>query len=174
MENTGDLIEIDQIISKIYIIRNKRVMLDRDLAVLFGVETKQLKRAVRRNIKRFPKDFMFELSKVEFDVLRCQIDTSSWGGTRYPPFAFTEHGAVMLATVLNSEIADNMSVFVVRAFVALRQMLLTNEALAKRMEAIEKRVKTQDSAINSIVLTINQLLKPPPPIKRKEIKGFRP
>ena len=126
----------ETLISNIYIIRNQRVMLDFDLAELYGLETKNLKRAVKRNIERFPEDFMFELSEEEFQNLRCQFVTSSWGGSRYAPFAFTEHGAVMLASVLNSEKAIKASIFVVRTFVKLRQTLSNYQTISERIDEI--------------------------------------
>jgi hypothetical protein len=107
---------------KIYELRGQRVMLDFDLAVLYEIETKFLKRAVRRNIPRFPQDFMFELTKGEWDNLRYQFGTSSWGGTRYMPFAFTEQGIAMPASILNTEKAVNMSISIIRAFIAMKQM----------------------------------------------------
>ena len=164
----------EQLVNKIYVFRDKKVMFDSDLALLYGVFTKRLNEQVKRNKDRFPEDFMFQITKEEFEILKSQIATSSsWGGRRYPPYAFTEHGAIMLASVLNSETAVNMSVFVVRAFVELRQMLLSNKVLSKRISAIEKRVQTQNSAIHSLNLAVAQLLRPPPPPKRKVIKGFQ-
>ncbi len=114
--------------NKIYIIRNQRVMLDFDLAELYVVETKRLKEAVRRNISRFPNDFMFELNDDEWKILRTQFATSSWGGIRYAPFAFTEQGVAMLASVLKSETAIQINIAIVRAFVAIRQSLISKPA----------------------------------------------
>lgn len=116
--------ELTLIQSKIYEIRGQRVMLDFDLAEMYGIETKRLKEAVRRNIKRFPSDFMFELAKVEYDTLRTQIASSKKrGGIRYLPFTFTEHGVSMLSSVLNSDIAIEINISIIRAFVAVRQLL---------------------------------------------------
>ena len=110
--------------SKIYEIRGQKVMLDRDLAELYGIETKVLKQAVKRNLKRFPSDFMFELTQDEFECLRSQFVTSNArGGTRYMPFAFTEQGVAMLSSVLNSEVAIEINIYIMRAFVAIRQMI---------------------------------------------------
>ena len=119
MNNNLQLIQ-----SKIYEIRGQKVMLDRDLAELYGIETKVLKQAVKRNLKRFPSDFMFELTQDEFECLRSQFVTSKGrGGTRYMPFAFTEQGVAMLSSVLNSEVAIEINIYIMRAFVAIRQMI---------------------------------------------------
>jgi len=116
--------EIALIQSKIYEIRGQRVMLDFDLAAMYGIETKRLKEAVRRNIKRFPYDFMFELTDIEYNILRSQIASSNKrGGTRYPPFVFTEHGVSMLSSILNSDVAIEINIHIIRAFVAVRQLL---------------------------------------------------
>ena len=130
-----DIIPIEYISSKIYLIRFRKVMLDRDLSELYGVETKQLKRAVRRNISKFPKDFMFELTKEELENWRCQFGTSNSikMGLRYPPMAFTEHGAIMVASVLKSQRAIDASINVVRAFVQLRELLSTHKDLAIKL-----------------------------------------
>lgn len=109
--------------SKIYEIRGQKVMLDFDLAEMYGAETKYLKRSVRNNIKRFPSDFMFELTKEEFESLRCKNSTSKRGGTRYMPYAFTEHGVAQLSSVLNSDIAIEINIQIIRAFIAIRQMV---------------------------------------------------
>ena len=130
-------------ISKIYIFRNQRVMMDFDLAGIYGVETRRLKEAVRRNIERFPEDFMFELTQDEFQNLRSQIATSSWGGSRYAPFAFTEHGAVMLASVLNSDTAAKASIFVVRTFVKLKQLVDTYKVLSDKIDDLEDKYDEQ-------------------------------
>ena len=126
--------------SKIYVIRGQKVMLDMDLAELYGVETKQLKRAVRRNEKRFPMDFMFELSQKEFENLRSNFGTSRWGGIRYAPMAFTEQGVAMLASVLNSPRAIQVNIQIVRAFVNLRQMISTHDDLRNKIESMEKNM----------------------------------
>jgi hypothetical protein len=131
------------IISRIYTIRNQKVMFDFDLAEMYGIETKRLKHAVRRNLERFPEDFMFELTPEEFQNLRTQIASSSWGGSRYPPFAFTEHGAVMLASILNSETAVKASIFVVRTFVKLRQLISGYQELKERVDTLEDKYDSQ-------------------------------
>lgn len=175
MKNNG-IIPIESIINRIYLIRNQKVMLDSDLAELYEVETRVVNQAVKRNINRFPEDFMFQLTKDEFKNLISQIVMSSdWGGRRHPPHAFTEHGAVMLATVLNSDKANKMSVFIVRAFIELRNILSSNKKIARKVEEIEKQVDEQGKTINIIVSAVQHLLneskKPLPPLK--EIKGFR-
>lgn len=142
--------------NKIYELRGQKVMLDRDLAELYGVETKVLKQAVKRNIGRFPSDFMFELSKDEFEFLRSQIVTSNGrGGTRYMPFAFTEQGVAMISSVLNSETAIQINIGIIRAFVAARQML----ALPKRDELSELQadVKKLKDYIEDILTDQNDL-----------------
>ena len=126
--------DLQLIQNKIYEIRGQRVMLDFDLAVLYSTETKRLKEAVRRNIARFPDDFMFELSSVEWEILRTQIATSSWGGVRYQPFASTEQGVAMLASVLKSETAIQVNIQIVRAFIALRQYALGYAEIYQKLE----------------------------------------
>ena len=135
-----DKLMMEVIERRIYLIRGQKVMLDRDLAELYEVETKALNRAVHRNMERFPLDFAFQLTVVERENLRCQIGTSSWGGSRYLPFAFTEQGVAMLSSVLRSKRAAFVNIAIMRAFVRLRQVLSTNVELAKRLETIEKRL----------------------------------
>ena len=130
-------------------------MLDRSLAELYGVKTKVLKQAVKRNIGRFPKDFMFELTKLEFDNLRSQIVTSSWGGTRYSPMVFTEQGVAMLSSVLNSDTAIKVNIQIMRAFTQLRQMLSTHKDLKKKIETMEKKY---DQQFQIVFEAIKQLL----------------
>jgi hypothetical protein len=115
-------------------------MLDRDLAELYEVETKQLKRQVRRNIARFPEDFMFELTEEELQNLRSQIDTSSWGVTRYEPMAFTEQGVAMLSSVLNSETAIEVNIQIIRIYTRIREVLLTHKDVLLKMEQLEKKI----------------------------------
>ena len=146
------------IMSKIYVIRGQKVMLDRDLSELYQVETKQLKRQVRRNMNRFPEDFMFELTKEEFEILRSQIDTSSWGGTRYEPMAFTEQGVSMLSSVLNSQVAIDVNIQIIRTFTKMREMILTSKELLLKMEKLEKRSDQQDESIEVIFRYLKQLI----------------
>jgi hypothetical protein len=140
-----DMVPIERVANKIYAIRHTRVILDRDLAELYGVETKALKQAVRRNIKRFPDDFMFELSKEEFTNWRSQFVTSNHDkmGLRYSPMAFTEQGVAMLSSVLNSERAIQVNILIMRAFTKLREMLSTHEDLRRKVEAMERKYDRQ-------------------------------
>ncbi|MFY9620934.1 MAG: ORF6N domain-containing protein [Pyrinomonadaceae bacterium] len=159
----------------IQIIRGQKVILDRDLAQIYGVEIRTLNQAVRRNIDRFPADFMFQLSAHEYKSLRSQTVISKRGGRRYLPFAFTEHGAVMAATVLNSKRAVAMSLYVVRAFVKLRETLAETKELAHKLDELERkltgRLDVHEKAILKLFAQIKDLLKPPPPQPRKRI-GF--
>ena len=137
----------ETIINKIYIIRGQKVMLDRDLAELYGVETKVLKQAVKRNLDIFPDYFMFELNNEEFKNLRSQIVTSSWGGQRYLPFAFTEHGILQLANVLRSPLARKMSVRIIDVFIKMREMLNLNSELFEKLSDLEKKYIGHDEQI---------------------------
>lgn len=155
--------------SRILILRHQRVILDSDLAQLYGVSVKRLNEQVKRNQERFPADFMFRLSAKEDEILRLQIATSSkrHGGRRYLPYAFTEHGAIMAATVLNSERAIEMSVFVVRAFVRMREMVAKNRQLAAKINELDRRLETHDTSIQDIIEAIKELMVPEGPSKRK-------
>jgi phage regulator Rha-like protein len=155
--------------SRILILRHQRVILDNDLAELYGVSVKRLNEQVRRNRERFPADFMFQLTAKEDQILRSQIATSSQkhGGRRYPPYAFTEHGAIMTATVLNSKRAIEMSVFVVRAFVRMREMLVNNRQLAAKINELDRRLETHDTAIQDLIDAIKELMVPEESSKRK-------
>jgi hypothetical protein len=130
--------ELTTIKNSIHEIRGKRVILDYELAKMYEVETKYLKRTVRNHLKRFPSDFMFELSTEEWQNLRCNFSTSSWGGKRYLPFAFTEQGVAMLSGLLNSDLAVEMNIAIMRAFVMMRQWSLTYQELAERLEELER------------------------------------
>ncbi len=143
-------------------------MLDADLATLYGVETKVLTQAVKRNTGRFPADFMFQLNKKEFDHLRSQIVTSRWGGRRYPPYAFTEQGVAMLSSVLHSQQAAQVNVEIMRAFVRLRQMLVSDKKLAQRLNHLERKYDAQFKAVFD---AIRQLMIPPDTTKNRRI-GF--
>lgn len=153
----------------IHTLRGERVILDADLAKIYGVETKALNRAVKRNAARFPAEFMFRLNATERDSLRCQIGTSNTGrgGRRYLPYAFTEHGAIMAANILNSPQAVQMSVFVVRAFIKMRAALTGTRELARKLASLEKeltsRLDTHEVAIVDVLQRIMALLDPPPP-----------
>lgn len=142
--------------SKIHEIRGQRVMLDFDLAEMYGTETKYLKRAVRSNIKRFPSDFMFELTKEEFDNLRCNFCTSNKrGGTRFMPFAFTEQGVAMLSSVLNSDVAIEININIMRAFIAVRQML--SNPIESRVERIETQVRELKQYMEEVLVDQNDI-----------------
>ena len=158
--------------SRITILRHQKVILDTALAELYGVSVKRLNQQVNRNRKRFPSDFMFQITPREFAILRLQFATSrkGHGGRRSLPYAFNEHGAIMAATVLNSEQAVEMSVFVVRAFVRLREMLTANKELADRIEELEKHLETHDGAIQQIIDVIKKLMNPSP--RRRNKIGF--
>jgi hypothetical protein len=162
-KNKSELIVPDEILmSKIYYIRGYKVMLDEDLAELYEVETKQLKRQVRRNIDRFPEeDFMFELTKDELENLRSQIGTSSWGGSRYMPMAFTEQGVAMLSSVLNSARAIKVNIQIIRIFTRMREMLLTHKGILLKLEQLESKVTGHDEDIQLIFTYLKQLLNPP-------------
>lgn len=144
-------------------------MLDADLAELYGVEPRVLIQAVKRNIDRFPQDFMFQLTKREFSDLRSQIVMSSWGGRRYPPYAFTEHGVAMLSSVLRSKRAVRVNIEIMRAFVRLRQILASHKELARKLEELEKKY---DAQFKVVFDAIRELMTPPEP-KRRRI-GFLP
>lgn len=141
--------------TKIYYIRGVKVMLGRDLAGLYGVETRALKQAVKRNIDRFPKDFMFELTNEEFEILRSQFVISSWGGTRYKPHAFTEHGVAMLSSVLKSKKAIDVNIAIMRTFVSLRKFQTNFTDLRKAIQQIEEQMNTKFEDIHQ---AINYLL----------------
>ena len=136
---TKALLKTENIATQIFFIRGEKVMLDFDLAALYEVETRALKQQVRRNMDRFPEDFMFELTQDEFDNLRSQIVTSSWGGRRYPPMAFTEQGVAMLSSVLKSKKAIQVNIAIMRTFVQLRKLMDTNKELAAKIEKLENK-----------------------------------
>ena len=144
-------------------------MLDSELAVLYGVETKQLTRQVRRNIDRFPDDFMFQLTKEEF--LRCQFGTSKSGGRRYLPYAFTEHGILMLSSVLNSKKAIQVNIQIMRTFTKLREMMLSYKELQKKIEAMERRHDKHDQHFQVVFKAIKEMLTPP--VEKKSKIGFK-
>ncbi len=163
------LIPVEMIEQKILMIRGEKVMLDSDLAELYGVEVKQLKRQVRRNIDRFPADFMIQLSKEEYESLRCHFGTLKRGEhSKYLPYAFTEQGVAMLSSVLNSERAVKVNIEIMRAFVKLRQMLASNTELARKLDAMEKKY---DEQFKVVFDAIRQLMTPLE-TKKKKI-GFR-
>lgn len=146
------------VISKIKLIRGQKVMLDSDLAELYEVETRVLNQQVKRNLKRFPEDFMFQLNKEEFDNLKSQNVTSSWGGRRKPPYAFTEHGVLMLSSVLKSEKAIAVNIRIVRVFTKMRDLLLQHKDLVLKMEQIELSVSSQGHEIKVLFEYMKQLM----------------
>jgi hypothetical protein len=164
-----------QIEHAILLIRGEKVLLDSDLARLYGVTTKVLVQAVKRNVKRFPADFAFRLTPQEFKTLRSQIVTSKAGrgGRRYLPLAFTEQGVAMLSSVLRSERAVQVNIEIMRTFVRLRQILAVNTDLAKRLDDLERRVGNHDEQFVSVIRAIRQLMEPPPGPARRRI-GFLP
>jgi len=169
------IVPIEAIVSKIIFLRGEKVLLDRDLAELYGVTTKVLKQAVRRNIKRFPSDFMFELSKEEFEHWRSQFVTSNSDkmGLRYKPMAFTEQGVAMLSSVLKSERAIEVNIAIMRAFVRLRQLLASHEELAHKLEEMEKKYDDQFKVVFEV---IRQLMASPETPQKKigfEVKEGR-
>lgn len=167
----SDLISAEVIATKILIIRGKRVMLDSDLAILYEVKTKRLNEQVARNKKRFPEDFMFQLTKEETLNLKSHFATSSWGGVRKLPRVFTQEGVAMLSSVLNSERAIMVNIQIMRAFSQLQRMLLTNVNLRRKIEEMEKKYDKQFAIVFE---AIRKLLEPPPePPKQKKIIGFR-
>jgi len=164
------LIPLERIERSILIIRGHKVILDADLAALYGVETKQLIRAVKRNLARFPTDFMLQLNEEESENLRFHFGTSSqWGGRRYAPYAFNEQGVAMLSSVLRSKRAIQVNIEIMRAFVRLRLILASNKVLAKRLDDLEKKY---DAQFKVVFDTIRQLMAPQEPQPPKRRKGF--
>lgn len=147
----------EKIINKIYVIRGKKVMIDHDLAELYGVETRRLNEQVKRNIKRFPKDFMFQLTREEFYDLKSQIATPSWGGRRTLPFVFTEQGVAMLSSVLNSDRAIAVNIQIIRVFTKMREMLETHKEILQKIDQLQRKEIEQDEKIMLIFEYIKQL-----------------
>ena len=174
MSKTDSSVEIvseEVILENIYLIRGQKVMLDRDLAEMYGVEVKRLNEAVKRNVTRFPEDFMFQLSLNEWRNLKSQIATSSWGGSRKLPYAFTEQGVAMLSSVLNSETAIQVNIQIFRLFTKMKQLILDNKDLWMKIEKIEQHLLKNDEEIKTVFAYLKKLLiqenKPRNPI------GFR-
>jgi phage regulator Rha-like protein len=155
--------------SRISLIRGQRVILDSDLAELYGVEVRSLNQQVKRNARRFPDDFVMQLTAEEVASLRSQnvISNPGRGGSRYLPYAFTEHGAIMAASVLNSERAVEMSIFVVRAFVRMREALAANQQIMSKLAELEQRVESHDTSIQDLIEAIRELMEPPPATDRR-------
>jgi len=156
-----------EVISKILTVRGQKIIQASDLALLYGVTAKRLNEQVKRNKERFPDDFAFQISTEELRNLRSQFATSSWGGSRYLPYAFTEHGALMAATVLNSPKAVEMSVTIIRTFVRMRKMLSGNRDFAEKLIKLESRMDKTDKNVEVIFTTIRRLMAPPAPQKKK-------
>ena len=154
-------LSIEVVATKILLVRGRKVMLDKDLAELYGVKTKELNKAVRRNKDRFPEDFMYQLTREDVTNLKFQFGTSSWGGRRYRPYAFTEQGVAMLSSVLNSERAIQVNIAIMRAFVKLRQILLTHKELAQKLEELEHKYQLHEQDIQVIFEAIKKLIEPP-------------
>ncbi|MEK7718549.1 MAG: ORF6N domain-containing protein [Bacteroidota bacterium] len=174
VENAS-LVPDKKIMDKIYLIRDQKVMLDRDLAELYGVETKRLKEAVKRNLFRFPEDFMFELSKDEFENWRSQIATSNSDrmGLRYSPMVFTEHGVLMLSSVLNSKKAVDINIQIMRIFTRIRQIFTDSLSLKLEVEEIKKKLKNQDKNIELVFSYLDELItRQENPTSRKRI-GYK-
>ncbi len=165
----------DEIItSKIYLVRDKKVMLDDDLAELYGVETRRLNEQVKRNIERFPEDFMFQLTKEEFDNLIFQFGTSSWGGRRKLPYAFTEQGVAMLSGVLHSKRAIIVNIQIMRVFTRIREILMDNLDIRLEIEEIKKKLANQDKNIELVFSYLDELVEKHGPSKTIQVKGFKP
>jgi ORF6N domain-containing protein len=167
--NKTAIVLAKRVASKILVLRNQKVILDADLAELYGVPVKRLNEQLRRNPQRFPADFLFTLTRAEYKNLRSQNATSSsaHGGRRYLPHAFTEHGAIMAATVLNSKRAIEMSLFVVRAFVQMRQALVVNQHVVSKLSELEARLDSHDAEIQDLVDAIRELITPLPAKHRR-------
>ena len=164
----SETLQLPRIEHQILIIRGQKVMVDSDLAELYGVETKRFNEAIKRNVARFPEDFMFQLTRSEHDNLKSQIVISSWGGRRTPPFAFTEQGVAMLSGILNSPRAVQVNIEIMRTFVRLRQMLASHADLARRLAALERKY---DAQFKVVFDAIRQLMAPPKPPPKRRI-GF--
>ncbi len=161
VKEANPVVPAERIEKAIFMIRSQKVILDHDLAELYGVQTKALKQAVRRNFDRFPSDFMFELTDLEFKNLRSQIVTSSldqWGGQRYKPMVFTEQGVAMLSSVLRSDRAVQVNIAIMRVFVRLREIMATHKELASKLSELETRIRDHDEKIVAIFEAIRRLL----------------
>lgn len=167
--NSKSIVPPENIITRILFIREQKVILDRELALLYGVETRALKQAVRRNIKRFLEDFMFQLTQEEFKSWRSQtvMSNSDKKGLRHLPFAFTEQGVAMLSSVLKSERAIEVNILIMRAFVKLREIISTHKKVEEKLKEMDNRLEKHDKQIMQIIQVINQLVAPPEPVKKK-------
>lgn len=147
----------ETVLDKIYVIRNQKVLLDRDLAQLYGIETKRLNEAVKRNLSRFPEDFMFQLNSYEFENLKSQFATSSWGGNRKLPYAFTEHGILMLSSVIHSDQAISVNIQIMRLFTQMRQWILDHSELQEKIQHLEQKVDNHDKNIELVFSYLDEL-----------------
>jgi hypothetical protein len=173
-KGTSKLAIPDEIItSKIYLVRDKKVMLDEDLAELYGVETRRLNEQVKRNIGRFPEDFMFQLTKEEFDILIFQIGASNWGGRRKLPYAFTEQGVAMLSGVLNSELAITVNIQIMRVFTKVREILMDNLSVRLEIEEIKKQLVNHDKNIELVFSYLDELIEKHDNPKPRKAIGFK-
>nr|WP_314895899.1 ORF6N domain-containing protein [uncultured Flavobacterium sp.] len=173
MSNEISLVPDDVVMNKIYFIRNQKVMLDRDLATLYGVETKRLNEQVKRNLTRFPEDFMFQLNEIEFQNLKSQFATSSWGGIRKLPYVFTEHGVLMLSSVLNSEKAIQTNIQIMRIFTKIRQMLLDTTEIRLDVETIKKKIENQGKNIELVFQYLDELIEKKETNPAREKIGYK-
>ncbi|OFX44758.1 MAG: DNA-binding protein [Bacteroidetes bacterium GWA2_30_7] len=173
MNENGITLPDKLILNKIFIIRNQKVMIDNDLAELYEVETKALNQAVKRNMDIFPKHFMFELTEIEFKNLRSQFVTSRWGGQRYLPFAFTEHGVLQLANVLRSKRAKQMSIKIIEVFVKMREMLVDNLSIRLDIEEIKKKLLNHDKNIELVFSYLDELIEKQEYSKPRKRIGFK-
>jgi hypothetical protein len=166
------LLADQKILNRIFALRGQKVMIDEDLSLLYGVETRRLNEQVKRNIKRFPKDFMFTLTQKEFENLKSQNATSSWGGRRKLPNAFTEQGVAMLSSVLNSDIAIEVNIRIIRVFAKLREFALTHKEILLQLSKLEREVKGNSKDIENIFMVLKELIeKQSTPAPRRKI-GF--
>jgi hypothetical protein len=172
-KNDSLMLPDEIIMSKIYFIREQKVMLDSDLAELYGVETRRLNEQIKRNISRFPEDFMFQLSEVEFENLKSQIATSSWGGRRKLPNVFTEHGVLMLSSVLNSEKAIKVNIQIMRIFTKVREALLDNLSIRLDIEEIKKKLTNQDKNIELIFNYLDELIEKQEKSEPRRLIGYK-
>ena len=159
--NKSRMVADEMIVTKIYLLRGQKVMLDEDLAELYEVPTGRLNEQVKRNIARFPADFMFQLTKEEFENLKSQNATSSWGGRRKLPSAFTEHGLLMLSSVLNSERAVSVNIQIMRIYTKMRELLMTNQEILLKLEQLERQTFQNRDDIQMIFTALKELLNPP-------------
>ena len=162
-----ELIPEELIEHKIFLLRSQKIMLSIHLAKLYGLEIRSLVQAVKRNTERFPEDFMFQLTEIEYTNLKSQFVISSWGGRRHPPYAFTEQGVAMLSSVLHSKKAVQVNIAIMRAFVKLRQILFHHKELAYKLKGLERKISRHDEDIQNIFEAIRQLMIPPEKPKRR-------